>query len=173
MTQLSIRHGTDNDAALLAELGGRTFFESFAEQNTREDMEAYLAASFGPEIQRAELADPENIFLIAENEGLAIGYALLRAGKPPTCVTGPKPIELRRLYVSSMFQSRGVGATLMDACLSIARKTGHQTMWLGVWKQNVRAKAFYERWNFSVVGEQVFQLGADKQLDWLMERSLE
>jgi diamine N-acetyltransferase len=88
------------------------------------------------------LADPLNTFLIAEDDGVAVGYAHLRAGKPPDCVSDPKPIELSRLYVLSTFQSSGVGARLMDACLTEARHAGYQTMWLGVWKENVRAQAF-------------------------------
>jgi diamine N-acetyltransferase len=172
MTQQSIRRATEADADLLASLGARTFADSFASQNTPENMAAYLAASFGPELQRAELANPQNIFLIAENDGVAIGYAQLRAGELPACISGPKPIELSRLYVSSTFQGSGVGARLMEACLTEARRAGYQTMWLGVWKENVRAQAFYQHCNFSVVGEHVFQLGADRQTDWLMERSL-
>jgi len=172
MTQQLIRRATENDAPLLAELGATTFSDSFAEQNTPEDMAAYLAASFGPEIQRAELADPRNIFLLIENDGIAIGYAHLRTGEPPACVSGHRAIELSRLYVLSAFQGSGAGARLMEACLTEARQAGYQTLWLGVWKQNVRAQAFYQRWSFSVVGEHVFQLGADQQMDWLMERSL-
>jgi ribosomal protein S18 acetylase RimI-like enzyme len=42
-----------------------------------------------------------------------------------------------------------------------------------VWQQNTRAQAFYKRWKFSIVGEHVFQLGDDPQMDWLMERSLD
>src|SRR5687768_17678071 len=60
MTQQSIRRATERDADLLAELGARTFYESFAAQNTPENMTAYLAATFGPEQQRAELADPRS-----------------------------------------------------------------------------------------------------------------
>jgi ribosomal protein S18 acetylase RimI-like enzyme len=172
MAQQLIRPATENDASLLAELGTRTFRDTFAGQNTPEDMANYLAASFGTEIQRAELVDPKNTFLILENDGVAIGYAHLRTGKPPACVSDPQAIELSRLYVESTFQGGGVGAQLMEACLTQARSAGFQTMWLGVWKQNVRAQAFYRRWNFSVVGEHVFQLGADQQMDWLMERSL-
>jgi ribosomal protein S18 acetylase RimI-like enzyme len=172
MTHQTIRRASENDAALLAELGARTFYDSFAAQNTPENMAAYLAASFSPEQQRAELADPQNTFLISETDGVAIGYAQLRAGKPPASVSDPKAIELVRLYVSSSFQGTGVGGKLMEACLAEARQAGYQTIWLGVWQQNTRAQAFYERWNFSVVGDHVFHLGADPQLDWLMERSL-
>jgi len=172
MTEQSIRRATERDADLLAELGATTFYESFAAQNTPENMTAYLAATFVPEQQRAELADPRNTFLIAENDGVAIGYAHLRTGKPPACVSDPNALELVRLYVSSTLQGSGVGGRLMDACLTEARQSGYQTIWLGVWQQNTRAQAFYNRWNFSKVGEHVFQLGDDRQMDWLMERSL-
>src|SRR5687768_18048474 len=118
MTQQSIRRATERDADLLAELGARTFYESFAAQNTPENMTAYLAATFGPEQQRAELADPRNTVFIVENDGVAIGYAHLRTGKTPACVSGAKAIELVRLYVSSTFQGSGAGGKLMDACLS-------------------------------------------------------
>jgi ribosomal protein S18 acetylase RimI-like enzyme len=173
MTREFIRRGTENDADLLAKLGATTFYESFAAQNTPENMAAYLAQTFGPEKQRAELADPRNTFLIAENDAVAIGYAQLRVGKAPACVSDPQAIELVRLYVSSTFQGSGIGGRLMEACLTEARQAGYQTIWLGVWQQNTRAQAFYKRWKFSIVGEHVFQLGDDPQMDWLMERSLD
>ena len=172
MTQQSIRRATESDADLLAELGATTFYESFAAQNTPENMTAYLAATFAPEKQQAELADHQNTFLIAENDGVAIGYAHLRSGKPPACVSDPKAIELVRLYVSSTLQGSGVGGRLMDACLTEARQSGYQTIWLGVWQQNTRAQAFYNRWDFTIVGEHIFQLGGDPQMDWLMQRPL-
>ncbi len=173
MTQQFIRRANESDCTLLAELGARTFYDSFAAQNTPENMTAYLAKTFGPEQQRAELSGPQNTFLIAENDGVAVGYAQLRDGKPPACVSGPKAVELVRLYVSAEFQSAGVGGKLMAACIDEARRRGYQTIWLGVWQQNIRAQAFYQRWNFSIVGEHVFQLGEDGQLDWLMQRSLD
>ena len=173
MTEPIIRVATERDAAVLAELGARTFNDAFAAQNTAENMANYLAKTFGPELQRAELIDSRNTFLIFENDGVAIGYAQLRTGEPPACVSDPKAIELVRLYVSAAIQSSGVGGKLMEACLTEAKRAGFQTIWLGVWQQNTRAQAFYKRWNFSIVGDHVFQLGEDRQLDFLMQRSLD
>jgi hypothetical protein len=67
-SNLVIRLATAADAQLLAELGARTFSETFAADNTPEDMAAYLAVSFGPTLQAAELAEPHSLFLIAEVE---------------------------------------------------------------------------------------------------------
>jgi diamine N-acetyltransferase len=43
---LTIRRTDREDAGLLAELGARTFAETFATDNSPEDMAAYIAASF-------------------------------------------------------------------------------------------------------------------------------
>ncbi len=183
MTDLIIRHGKTEDAALLAELGARTFSETFAVDNTPEDMAVYLASAFNAEQQAAELADDDCLFLIAENnevpgtdagsfDGLreAVGYAMLRSGNVADEVTGYNPIELVRLYVTQASLGRGVGAALMQACVNEAMQNGHDTLWLGVWEHNYRAQKFYRKWNFDDVGTHVFHLGDDAQTDILMQR---
>jgi len=175
MTQipdLIIRRGTVVDAALLSELGARTFAETFAADNRPEDLAAYTSASFNVAQQTAELEDPASIFLIAEINGTAAGYARLRASEPEKCIEGANPIELVRLYVSRDWLGKGIGGELMRACLDAARQAGHETIWLGVWEGNPRAQAFYRKWNFRAVGEHIFPLGLDLQRDLLMERAL-
>ena len=172
MKNLLIRRALLADAPMLAELGARTFYESFAAENTSENISTYLDTSFGPEKQAAELAEPGSIFLIAEIDRTAVGYAQLRCGETPDCISGPEPIELARIYVSQEYLGLGVGEALIRACIDEARRAGHQTMWLGVWERNVRALGFYRKWNFSIVGEHIFQLGSDPQRDLLMERAL-
>lgn len=169
---LTIRYANPEDAGLLAELGARTFSETFAADNSPEDMATYLATAFNPTRQTVELHDPTSTFFIAEVDGLATGYALLHAGEPAEGVEGPKPIELLRLYVLREWLGRGVGEALMRMCIDEARRVGHETIWLGVWERNGRAQAFYRKWNFREVGEHIFQLSSDPQRDILMERAL-
>jgi ribosomal protein S18 acetylase RimI-like enzyme len=169
----TIRRGQAEDAQLLAELGARTFSETFAADNTPGDMATYLAAAFSPAQQAAELADPRATFLIAETgetNKVAVGYAMIRAGDVPQAITGENPIELVRLYVSRESLGNGVGAALMRACIDEAKQLGYKTLWLGVWERNGRAQAFYRKWNFHEVGTHVFQLGNDPQTDILMQR---
>jgi diamine N-acetyltransferase len=171
-TNSSVRRATLDDASLLAELGARTFYDTFVNDTTPQDMAAYLAATFDPQIQAAELADPQSVFFIAETDGVASGYAQLRAGEAEACVAGRKPVELVRLYVSRQWFGRGVGHVLMRACVDEARRAGYQTMWLGVWERNLRAQSFYRKWSFHVVGDHIFQVGSDPQTDLIMERAL-
>jgi len=167
-----IRRATVADASLISELGARTFTETFAPDNSPANMTAYLAASFNPRQQIAELSDPSAVFLIAEILGSANGYAMLRAGPVPEAITGENPIELVRLYVSQDAIGTGVGAALIMDCLSESRRLGHKTIWLGVWERNHRAQVFYRKWGFAEVGTHVFELGEDRQTDLLMQRSL-
>ena len=169
-TVTAIRHATLTDALLLAELGARTFRETFAADNTDEDMAQYLLASFNPEHQHAELAEPQTTFLIAEIDNVAAGYAMLRAGPPPNHADISKPMELVRLYVGKEWLGAGIGAALMEACLAETGRQGYLNLWLGVWERNPRALAFYRKWKFEEFGEHIFELGSDLQNDILLRR---
>ena len=88
-------------------------------------------------------------------------------------MTGPAPLELKRLYVAAAWHGRGVAQALMDAALMAARTCGARTLWLGVWERNPRAAAFYAKHGFRRVGEHTFVLGEDVQTDWLLARPLD
>ena len=169
---LIIRYATAGDNILLAELGARTFHDTYAAHIPSESLAAYVAASFSPNVQATELADPSTFFLIAEIENEGVGYAKLQASEPPTGIRGERPIELVRIYVLQAWIGRGVGAKLLQACLREASGKGYDSIWLGVWERNPRAQAFYRKWGFVEAGTQIFQLGDIPQTDLLMQRIL-
>jgi len=168
----SVRLATPADAALLAELGARTFEETFAAENRAEDMTLYLDRSYGTAQQSAELADPTMATLLAELDGQVAGYAQLRSRRPPDCVEGPAPFELWRFYVDRPWQGRGVAQALMAEVRAEAVRRGARTLWLCVWERNERAKAFYRRCGFLDVGSQPFILGTDQQTDRVLATAL-
>ena len=170
--QPHIRTATSNDAENLAALATRTFRDTFAADNSTDDMNAYVRDSFSLDRVESDLADDANTFLLAFVDGdeQPAGYAKLRTGTTNPSVTGPDPVELERLYVDRSAIGHGVGAALMQASLDAARSASHETLWLGVWERNTRAISFYAKWGFHAVGDHVFLLGADAQRDLIMER---
>ena len=178
---IRIRPATVADAHRLSEFGAATFRDTFAGENTPEDMARYLAEAFTPERQTAEIADPTGIVLLAEHHDGAggakhaalAGYAHLVSRPAPDAVRGAAPLELKRFYVARAWQGRGVAQALMDAVLAAARSRGAATLWLGVWERNPRAIAFYAKCGFTRVGEHTFVLGGDAQTDWLLARPLD
>ncbi len=167
---LHIRYATAGDNILLAEIGAETFYDSFAADNTPENMASYLAQAFSAEKQASELADPASKFLIVEANDLTVGYARVKFGPAPDAIAGQRPLEIVRFYARKPWIGKGVGAALMEACLHEAEDARCDVVWLDVWEQNLRAIAFYRKWGFVEVGTQVFQLGDDAQHDLLMAR---
>ncbi len=159
-----IRRATVGDAGPLAALGARTFEDAFGPANRREDMDAYLARTYGERQQKFEIEDPRSVTLVVEEEGSLIGFAQLR-------LEAASEIEIARFYVDRPWQGRGVAHQLMTAVIEEARKRA-KTIWLGVWERNARAIAFYRKCGFRDSGSQPFVLGSDLQTDRVMVRDL-
>ncbi len=169
---MNIRRANLNDAAKLSELGANTFFDTFAKDNTPENIKQHLENSFSPEIQLNELSQSNTIFLIVESDTRAIGYAQLILDSQEEFIKGRKPLEIRRIYASQEYISKGVGKELMKASLAEAVERGCDCVWLGVWEKNPRAIDFYKKWGFAEVGTHVFTVGDDPQTDFIMELML-
>jgi len=167
-----IRPGAAIDATALAELAARTFEETFAAHNEPEDMALYLASAYGTSRQQKELLDPDVTTLLAEVDRELAGYAQLRSGVTPECVSGEAPFELWRFYVARSWHGRGVAHALMRRVELEASRRGARTLWLGVWEHNERAKAFYRKNGFVDAGSHVFMVGTDAQTDRILVRQL-
>ena len=171
---ISIRPATTDDAKLLTDLSYTTFWDAFAHhpKNAPDDLAHYMRQAFSLEQITEELSYNKNIFLVAEIDGKAAGYAKLIVDNIEPGITAARPVELSRLYSHQEYLGQGVGQNLMDACFERARRHDHDVMWLGVWEHNPRAQRFYEKNGFRIVGEHTFLLGSDPQTDLLMQREL-
>ncbi|HRE26641.1 MAG TPA: GNAT family N-acetyltransferase, partial [Anaerolineales bacterium] len=129
-SNILIRQATAADNELLAAIGAETFRDTFAADNTPEDMALYLAGSFSPERQATELADPASRFLIASLAGDVVGYVRLKFAPPPVSVGAEQAVEIARLYARKAWIGHGVGAALMRASLAAAAQAGLTTIWL-------------------------------------------
>src|SRR5689334_2784940 len=148
MSIMNIRRANLNDAAQLSELGAKTFFDTFAKDNTPENIKQHLENSFSPEIQSRELSQSNTIILIVESDSRAIGYAQLIVDSREEFIKGSRPLEIRRIYASQDYIGKGVGNELMKASLAEAAERGCDCVWLGVWEKNPRAIHFYKKWGF-------------------------
>lgn len=136
-------------------------------------MALHCRTSYSEAIQAAEIANPDMLTLLSEDERQLAGFAQLRWGDAPDCVTADAAGEIQRLYVAGDWHGKGVAQQLMDACLDAMRGRGSDVVWLGVWEKNPRAIAFYRKFGFVEVGDHVFALGRDPQRDIVMARAVE
>ena len=160
---MKIRHASGSDAAALAELAARTFSDTFAAHNRQEDMEVYLATTYGEAQQRREIEDLSIVTLLVDDGGALVAFAQLRRSS-----SEHGEVELARFYVHRDHHGRGIAQTLMSAVIDAARELGAATLWLGVWEHNARAIRFYEKCGFRDAGSHPFLLGSDLQTDRVM-----
>jgi ribosomal protein S18 acetylase RimI-like enzyme len=169
---LFIRHATIDDAELIADISHQTFYETFASDNSKEDMDKFLGQQFTKGKLMLEVGTKENIFLLAYDENEIAGYVKLREGKTPLDLDGNNAMEIARIYAMSNWIGKGIGKTLMQASIDLAKEKDKEIIWLGVWEKNIRAIEFYTKWGFEKFGVTDFLLGDDLQRDWLMKKYL-
>lgn len=161
-----------SDIQTLQELSRQTYFETFAADNTPENMQSYLEASFNEKKLTTEINNPHSAFYFAKIDNKAIGYLKLNFGPAQTELRDTKAIEIERIYVLKDFHGQKVGQVLFDKALEIAREREAEYIWLGVWEKNPKAIRFYEKNGFVPFGSHIFRLGDDEQTDIMMKYTL-
>lgn len=156
---LTFRRGSADDAEALALLAAQTFLETYRDFEEVQDNTDYVAKHFRVPAVAALLADPQATTLLAASGAELAGYAVLRAGSTPSCVTGEKPLQLERFYLAEAAIGRGEGTRLLRAVQAEARRLDALTLWLGVYHRNARAIRFYEARGFCQIGERDFPFG--------------
>jgi ribosomal protein S18 acetylase RimI-like enzyme len=156
----------------LKEIGQKTFYETFSEFNSEENMKAYLEEQFSYQKLTAELTDENSEFYFATLKDEVIGYLKINFGQSQTELKDEKALEIERIYVSKEFHGKKVGQLLYDKAIEIAREKNAEYVWLGVWEKNLRALSFYKKNGFIEFDKHIFKLGDDEQTDYMMKLKL-
>jgi ribosomal protein S18 acetylase RimI-like enzyme len=88
-------------------------------------------------------AAPRAHVLLADAEGLAVGYLMYHFGYWPA--DAAPSLHVVDLYVDSAARGQGAGRALMDAAADALREQGGRRLIWTVWDQNHAAMAFYEK----------------------------
>lgn len=170
MSDLTIRYADKNDAAILAELGARTFRETYYTDSHLETkyIDSYIAATFNTEEVGTDLKQEEIIFLLAKFAGDLIAYVRLCLNSRRPEIAAESPLEISRIYLTKESWGQGHGAILLERCFEEAEKNSADAVWLSVWQYNERAIAFYNKHGFRQVGEHIFDLASSPQTDFIM-----
>jgi diamine N-acetyltransferase len=172
MSTIIIRYATTADAELIANMSRQTFLDTFASQNTKENMDIFMNEQFSKEILMKEAGATGGIFFLAYDEDEAVGYVYMREGNRYPEFGNLSSIEIARIYALQSAIGKGVGSALVKKCIETAKELKREIIWLGVWEHNKRAIDFYTKWGFEKFGQHEFILGTDVQTDWLMKKKL-
>jgi ribosomal protein S18 acetylase RimI-like enzyme len=168
MAPVSIFKLIPADVLPLQTLARSTFIESFAEQNSPEQLADYVARAFNEAQLLEELQRPGSTFYALSRGDEWLGYLKINTPGAQSDLQLPNSLEIERIYLLQQVQGKGYGRLLLDMAIQQARLKGFQRVWLGVWEHNTKAIAFYERHGFRKFDEHVFTMGNEAQCDWLM-----
>jgi ribosomal protein S18 acetylase RimI-like enzyme len=168
-----VRQAGVEDATALSLVANAAFLDTYALVLTRDDLIAHCVQNNGVETFAAWASDPATIVTIAEVEPghVPLGYAVLTTPDFPI-ERRSGDVELRRIYTLKQAHGSGIGPALMARAIEDAGRLGHDRILLGVWEHNERARAFYERNGFTVIGTRQFQVGAEIHDDPIYARAL-
>ena len=173
----SVRPAREGDVPALAEVAAATFVLACPPSMTVDRVDAFVEDVLSPARFTDYVTDPDRHVLLAERDGVALGYAMLVAGDPQdddvrAAVRLRPTVELSKIYVLPQAHGTGAAALLMSRALDWARDSGAAGVWLGVNQQNERAQRFYGKSGFDRVGTKRFLVGGVYEDDYVMERPL-
>ncbi len=169
MNPIEIRKETVSDVEAIQKLSIQTFKETFSAVNTPENLANYIKDSFSLEQLTAELNNENSQFYVAYSNAKAVGYLKINFGAAQTETISGNTLEIHRIYVLQTFHGKNIGQLLLDQAKKIAKHTNVDSIWLGVWEENLRALQFYIKNGFVAFDKHIFTLGNDKQTDLLMQ----
>ncbi|WPO89291.1 GNAT family N-acetyltransferase [Chryseobacterium sp. HR92] len=172
MENIEISRVILNDIADLQKIGKDTFFETFSESNSEENMANYLSEGFSEEKLIDELNKEGSEFYFAKIDGKVIGYLKLNTGLSQTELQDNAALEIERIYVLNAYHGKMIGQVLYEKALQRAEFLQAPYIWLGVWEENPKAIRFYEKNGFLVFDKHIFKLGDDEQTDIMMKKML-
>jgi diamine N-acetyltransferase len=169
---ITIRNATASDFLAVAEIGRFTFYETWRNVNTEEDMQLYMGEAFNPEKIKKDLESSSNIFFLCYYKDELIGYTKLRTDRTHDEFKNEPAIEMERIYVKHQYHGLKAGKAMMDKSIELARQKNYKWLWLGVNQENFKAIDFYKKYGFIIFGTKSFKLGNAQDDDYLMKMVL-
>ncbi|WP_270182311.1 GNAT family N-acetyltransferase [Alkalihalobacillus sp. CinArs1] len=161
------------DSRKLQEIGYQTFKETFEDQNSLENMKAYLEAAFNIKQVENELSNPSSHFFFVSINDEVAGYLKVNTGNAQSEEMDDDSLEIERIYIINKFQKNGLGKYLFNKANDVALEQNKKKIWLGVWEKNENAISFYKNLGFVQTGEHSFYMGDEEQTDLIMVKRLQ
>lgn len=172
MQNIAIKRVTFDDITALQKIGRQTFFETFSDSNSEQNMKQYLEDGFSIKKLTEELGNSDSEFYFAVYDERVIGYLKLNYGTSQTELKNEASLEIERIYVLQEYHGKKVGQILYEKAIQVAHDKQVNYVWLGVWEENPRAINFYKKNDFIEFDKHIFKLGDDEQTDIMMKKKI-
>lgn len=169
---INIKKCTLEDLSILQEISYETFNDTFKDQNSPENMKAYLERAYNLKQLEKELSNISSQFFFVYFHNELAGYLKVNTNDAQSEEMGEESFEIERIYIKKKFQKHGLGKYLLNIAMEMAMEGNKKKIWLGVWEKNENAIAFYRKMGFVQTGAHSFYMGDEEQIDFIMTKKL-
>jgi len=170
--EMSIKKCTLEDLFILQKISYETFNDTFKNQNSPENMKAYLERAFNLKQLEKELSNSSSEFFFVYFNNEVAGYLKVNTNDAQTEEMDNESLEIERIYIKNKFLKQGLGKFLLNKAIEMAMEQNKKEIWLGVWEKNANAIAFYKKMGFIQTGVHAFYMGDEEQMDYIMTKIL-
>ncbi|MBS4220013.1 GNAT family N-acetyltransferase [Bacillus sp. FJAT-49711] len=167
---IKIKKCKREDLQVLQDISIETFNDTFKDQNSSENMKAYLERAFNLKQLEKELSNLSSEFFFIYFHNEIAGYLKVNVNDAQSEEMGEESLEIERVYIHTKSQKYGLGKLLLNKAIEIAKKHNKKNVWLGVWEKNENAIAFYKKLGFVQTGSHSFYMGDEEQIDLIMTK---
>ncbi len=153
----SIRAATQDDAPTLGIIAPAAYAASYA--YLWDDGAAFVEQlkSFGPDVFRDQIADPQFGVWLAEIDGQTVGFLTMKFDSPEPVSKRAGGAEIPRIYFLPHGTGRGLAKLLYDEAETAARARDVPYIWLDAMASADWAQRVYKKWGFSEIGRDRFR----------------
>jgi len=164
--EVAIRQADLDDINTIGFLAQQIWPQAYGGILSGQQLEYMLHLIYNPRALTEQMLKQHQSFLVAELDEEPVGFASFSKIQPPGIY------KLHKLYVRTDIQGKGLGKALINAVLEEIRPLEARALHLNVNRHN-KAKAFYEKFGFRVIGEEDIDIGNGYFMnDYVMEMAL-
>ena len=161
-----------SDVTQLAQLARDTFVDTFGHLYTHDNLHLYLRNAYSEENIQREMHTDGVAYQVAIDQNRLIAYCKISHMTLPVTHHEAASMELRQLYVRKAYWGSGVADQFMHWVFEQAQQRAVQSVYLGVYSDNLRAQRFYARYGFLRISEYHFMVGEHADLEFILHRPM-
>lgn len=156
---MEIRKAGTEDVSIIRNLAQLIWPEAYGEIISKEQIAYMLELMYSEESLKAQMQKGHQ-FILAVNDDLPIGFAAFSKKFDEE----PQTFRLHKLYVLPRQHAQGVGSSLLNNVIEESKAAGANQLELNVNKFNI-AKQFYDKKGFTILREEVLNIGDGYVMD--------
>jgi GNAT superfamily N-acetyltransferase len=164
--ELEIRLADIDDINIIGWLAQQVWPVAYKDILSKGQLEYMIQLIYSPASLKEQM-ELNHQFFIAELEEEPVGFASYSS------LPDPGVYKLQKLYVLPDLHGKGLGKALLDFVTEEVQQQGAKILRLNMNRDN-KAKTFYERNGFKIVGEEDIDIGNNYFMnDYIMEKTMD